>query len=476
MRQLHRIVATAALLLAACSEDPPVPAPPDAEDGMVLEGDAYRIAETYRLPQQCEGDAIPRWNGSRWTCGTEPLGVLACAAGETVKWDGVHWACASDEAPTFAAGEGLVLEAGTFTLADSFRVPQDCAAGSIPRWDGSAWRCGTDSDSGTLTGVIPGAGLVGGGTEGVATVALDTAFTDARYAPRLGATTDVPATGDPAANGAALLAAVAAIPARSSPTPWLIRLEPGQYFLGTSALELPSFVNLVGAGANVTQLSNAGGALLVLAGSNQVRDLTVRMGAQNAAGIRTYGPDVLVRDVRVQGMQQGQALRIGIHALGSLTLEDVHVEIFNTTDLAFAVAGEEGRLVIRRGLFAAGNASHAIGVSTTAGLDMAGAEVRVGANGGASTAVEISSSPGEIRDSLLESAGETTGDGILVHGTSMLVERSRVSGTTSAFRSSSTSPGVVRAASTMVSGPIVGQANCVGSYGPSLAPLGTDCR
>lgn len=470
MRQLVRVAGITALLLTACSEEAAAPAPPDAEDGMVLEGDAYRIAAPYRLPQQCEGGAIPRWNGSTWSCSTEPIGALACAAGQIAKWDGAHWNCAADEAPAYAAGAGLELEAGTFTLADGFRVPQGCPVASIPRWDGSAWQCGADLDTGTITGVTPGAGLVGGGTQGVATVALDTGFTDARYAPRLQATTDVPATNDSVANGAALRAAVAAIPAKSSATPWLLRLEPGDYFLGDQALLLPEFVNLQGAGSNVTRVVGTGADVIVLAGSNDVRDLFVLMVDENTtAGIRTTGSEVRIRDVRLQGMAPGTT-RSGVRAQGSLTLDNVHVEIFNQQDAAYAVRTEGGMLRIRGGLLAAGNSAFSYGVYAAGPLEIDGTEISVGANGGASTAVETVGASADIRGSTLESMG-APGIGVTGFAT---IESSRITATTVVLGDPAV--GAVRVAGTRLGGPVSALATCVASYDASFRPLGPNCR
>jgi hypothetical protein len=67
---------------------------------------------------------------------------------------------------------------------------------------------------------------------------------------------------DPSASGQALLAAVAAIPtsgndAPSATNPWLLKVGPGLFDLGSAGLSLPGYVNLDGAGMNSTTITAA---------------------------------------------------------------------------------------------------------------------------------------------------------------------------------------------------------------------------
>ena len=49
-----------------------------------------------------------------------------------------------------------------------------CATGQILQWSGNAWLCATAKGTGTITGVIAGTDLTGGGTSGNVTLNLDT--------------------------------------------------------------------------------------------------------------------------------------------------------------------------------------------------------------------------------------------------------------------------------------------------------------
>ncbi len=53
-----------------------------------------------------------------------------------------------DDDTTYAAGTGLSLAGGAFSLDASYRLPQTCSNGQIAEWDGSVWVCG-DDDAGT---------------------------------------------------------------------------------------------------------------------------------------------------------------------------------------------------------------------------------------------------------------------------------------------------------------------------------------
>jgi hypothetical protein len=97
-----------------------------------------------------------------------------------------------------------------------------CTDGQVARWNGSAWSCADD------------AGQVFGRTFIVGPV------------------------GDPAANGSALLAAMAAIPPPASAAEaWLLKIEPGRYDLGTQTLQMKSRIDIEGSGRQATVITSA---------------------------------------------------------------------------------------------------------------------------------------------------------------------------------------------------------------------------
>jgi hypothetical protein len=110
-----------------------------------------------------------------------------CEAGSSVRVidaDGTV-VCEEDDDTTYAAGEGLSLSGGQFSLAATYRLPQTCSNGQIAEWDGSAWACGEDdigsgNGGGDITAVHAGEGLSGGGTSGEVTLDADTAYLQQR--------------------------------------------------------------------------------------------------------------------------------------------------------------------------------------------------------------------------------------------------------------------------------------------------------
>lgn len=82
--------------------------------------------------------------------------------------------------------------------------------------------------------------------------------------------------------GAALLAALASLPDAGVGEPWLLRLEPGTYDVGATAVTLRPGVHLEGAGPGVTRVIGVGGSALnsgvVVASSDaSLRALTVEV-------------------------------------------------------------------------------------------------------------------------------------------------------------------------------------------------------
>ncbi len=160
-----------------------------------------------------------------------------------------------------------------------------CAPGEVATWSGSAWAC--DSDDGV---------------------------TRAR-------TVVVPAAGDPAANGAALLAAVDAIPEPTSQEEaWRVRLEPGIFDLGTQRLDTKPWMVLEGAGQVVSLITSeycySGGiAVGVITGDThvEIRDLTVEntcaSAVENNAAVTFDLGDVGGRLTRVTARAVGEADR-----------------------------------------------------------------------------------------------------------------------------------------------------------------------
>jgi hypothetical protein len=182
----------------------------------------------------CNVNELFKWNGTMWACasdanaGGDITGISVagglmgggtsgdvtislpniCGIGQVLKWNGSSWGCANDiDTDTNSGGTitgvsigaaGGLMGGGTSGNI-SVSLPNTCAAGQLLKWSGTVWQCQNDIDTnagGTVTGVVAGNGLTGGGntgsvtvhvgagtgiTVGPDTVGLDTAFTDTRY-------------------------------------------------------------------------------------------------------------------------------------------------------------------------------------------------------------------------------------------------------------------------------------------------------
>lgn len=94
-----------------------------------------------------------------------------------------------------------------------------------------------------------------------------------------------PTANTQAANGALLVAAITGLTGVNAGNPVLVLVEPGFYDIGSTALSLPSHVDLEGSGQDTTTILGEGSFALTTAAGTQVRDLTVS--DTNVAGSAT---------------------------------------------------------------------------------------------------------------------------------------------------------------------------------------------
>lgn len=173
------------------------------------------LAEPYRLPQNCAASQILAWSSSGWVCANIPEytagyglvlagGAFAvdpavfqrrvsavCGAGtaiRTINQDGTVVCEPIPTAAAYTAGAGLQLNGTQFAADLAYlqrRVSSSCAVGSSIRAiaaDGAVI-CEIDTDTtnpGTISGVIAGDGMTGGGITGTVTLAADTDYLQRR--------------------------------------------------------------------------------------------------------------------------------------------------------------------------------------------------------------------------------------------------------------------------------------------------------
>jgi hypothetical protein len=158
-------------------------------------------------------------------------------------------------------------------------------------------------------------------------------------------------TPNPGASGAALHAAMTAIPTSgndlpSSSNPWLVKVGPGVFDLGGQGIGLPAYVNLDGAGQNsttITDSSDFGDVLNLGAGANTASNVSL----SNVNGATTT---------------------YVIYATGTtLTLDHVFVEAFGGSSFTNAVYSNGSNLSIYDGTIVASGGGNAIGIYTDGG-------------------------------------------------------------------------------------------------------------
>jgi hypothetical protein len=153
---------------------------------------------------------------------------------------------------------------------------------------------------------------------------------------------------DPSASGQALLTAVAAIPtsgndAPSATNPWLLKIGPGIFDLGSSPLQIPAYVSLEGSGTGSTTIQSTGfgspgSATVVGAGGASVSDLSIvnTGGAAYATGYLVSGSSPRVQRVSIT-VTPGSTDSYGIYLAGgaSPTFEDISINLYNSGSGAF---------------------------------------------------------------------------------------------------------------------------------------------
>ncbi len=176
---------------------------------------------------------------------------------------------------------------------------------------------------------------------------------------------------DATSSGTALLNAVAAIPtsgndAPSSANPWLIRVGPGHYNVGSTSVSLPQHVNLEGSGMNATYLDGAAVSLLVCTGNNEVRFLSVTNTAPGSTGSFAVVIQAPTNLTQVNALALGgTAFNEGIEdtsASGTSILTDVVATGDGGSTAAFGLDDEGTYVVVRGGNYTAFGGSSNYGI------------------------------------------------------------------------------------------------------------------
>ena len=415
-----------------------------------------------------DGDA--RWLGIRVRCSGEadftPLGRQALAATPYALYaktaenahllDGQPASAFADDMHTHA-GSDITSSVATATLALSSthtswsgltgvpagfadEIDDDtlgglvCVSGQMPVWDNGSWTCGN-----TYARIVV-----------------------------------VSPVGTPTENGTALLNALASITDASESNPYLLKIEPGVYDVGSTSVSMLQYVDVEGSGENVTKITGAGGTLVHdatvrTANYSELRFLTVENtgGADWATAIYCSSGSPKITHVTALA-SGGTAWSVGVFLnSSSAVLVDVTASASGESENRGVAnhAASSATLIDVRATTVGGTMSYAVRNTNLSDLTMIGGTASASGATGTNTGVyQEDRSSMLLRGVIISASGGTTSHGLHnAHG-SAEVQDSQVSGDTHTVLNNSgvtTRVGSSQLAGGAVSG---GTAICAGVY------------
>ncbi|GEM_PF-1211243 len=186
------------------------------------------------LPSGCSNGQVAKWNGSTWTCandansggditavsagtgltgggtsGDVTLGLAPCPNGQIYKSNGTSMVCQNDAGGLTSINVGAGLNVSnpsgptpTLSISPFYQLPQTgCSSGQILQKTASGWGC-TAGGTGTLTGIISGAGISVTNPNGPQPqISVNYTTLDSRYAQSSALNSYVPKTGNSTISG-----------------------------------------------------------------------------------------------------------------------------------------------------------------------------------------------------------------------------------------------------------------------------------
>lgn len=302
--------------------------------------------------------------------------------------------------------------------------------------------------------------------------------------------------GTPAENGAALLSAIAGV----SPTanePYMLKIEPGVYDVGSNQVSTKAYLDVEGSGQTSTRIKGTYPAQGALSGffqvvkNSELRMLTVENyggGIHSYTGIQVFLNEANVRisDVTVL-VHSGTSGHTGIEIIGQGTvLKNVTVVVTGGSGTAGLVLSDKDIVVDGAYISAVDGSYSNVGVYSDSYQESTIMNSIIEASGAASSANagfdnSVGSAP-NIFNCTIRALGATNNYAIHNHGApseggEIEIHNSRLSGQQlSVFNESSNN---VYAAVSQLKGPVsntgTGAVKCVGSYNEDFDPLKSSC-
>jgi hypothetical protein len=289
-----------------------------------------------------------------------------------------------------------------------------------------------------------------------------------------------PVPGDPTASGNALLAAMASITTNTATNPYLLKIEPGIYDLGTGALTLKPYVDVEGSGELVTTIRSSGSAsattgTVVGANNCELRMLTIKNtggGTTYAKAVYNSSADPFMSHVTLSAA--GADFVVAMSDVNSSPLlYDVTISATSATTSAIGTedSGSSFPLLSRARIAVTGSLTN-IGLTNNGGGTQFLSDVSLLVNGGGgNVAIGVGALNGSspiIRDSSFNVVGATDSWAIQTGGTagSVTVEHSILIGSTASINNAASY--TVSVAGSRIAGPLLnsggGTFQCFGNY------------
>ena len=152
----------------------------------------------------------------------------------------------------------------------------------------------------------------------------------------------VSADSDPGTNATNLANAISAIIDADWSNRYVIQLDPGQYFLGASALTMKQYVNIHGMGQDVTRINGTGAVIINGTDSSSLHSLTVSSDATISSSVVVLnGGEMTMDDVSINHNGGGTNTYIALDVTGGggVELHNFNIEYWNASPAAGTFIG-----------------------------------------------------------------------------------------------------------------------------------------
>ncbi len=239
--------------------------------------------------------------------------------------------------------------------------------------------------------------------------------------------------------GSALIRALTGITGNAASNPYLVKIEPGVYDLGTASLAMKPYVDIEGSGELVTTVTSAvttGHGTINATDNSELRFLTVKNTGGGQQSVALFAESTSPRFTHVRAIGSGSSENYGIHVSnGSPVLNNV-AAIASTGTTVVAMANFNGVTTVTNSSFNASDGSGlVVGMLTTFGGSVRATSSTMTASGGL-IAMGLRSYNGSHTLNNVTSSATSTGQSYGIYSgqktsaPTVLVNQSRVSGQT----------------------------------------------